>query len=574
MTVFGAGGGTSSYREIEDADLIIFWGSNAREAHPIFFHHALKGIHKGAKVYSVDPRRSKTAEWADTWLGLDVGTDIALAYGIGREIIHAGLVNEEFVANATIGFEDYVAACEPWTLEVASRETGVPAELIRELAHAYAKAERAQLCWTLGITEHHNGTDNVRALCNLALLTGQVGRWGAGLVPIRGQNNVQGGGDMGAIPKNLPGFQSVENPEHRAKFERMWNVTMPPKPGLTLSEMMEEMDEGHLTSLYIVGENPVQSDADSTAVKRRLQNLDHLVVQDIFLTKTAELADVVLPATAMWCESEGTVTNSERRVQRVRKALEPPGSVKDDIEIVRLLAERMGHAWPVQTAEEVWDELRSLSPAHHGMTYRLLEERGGLQWPFPDEDGPESPFLHGRLWEKDPEKRGRPAPFGIIEHRLPVDKLDDDYPLRLTTGRRLTDYNTGVQSGDFNSPIRFGGCIDVSPEDMERLNLRENEVVRVSSRRGSVFAPVRLDPGLRPGLLFMACNFPDDVDVNALTIEANDPIAKTAEFKATAIRVEKLIDAHAKDLSKQQRVTDTADHPAPGGEFASADQEG
>ena len=574
MTVFGAGGGTSSYREIEDADLIIFWGSNAREAHPIFFHHALKGIHKGAKVYSVDPRRSKTAEWADTWLGLDVGTDIALAYGIGREIIHAGLVNEEFVANATIGFEEYVAACEPWTLEVASRETGVPAELIRELAHAYAKAERAQLCWTLGITEHHNGTDNVRALCNLALLTGQVGRWGAGLVPIRGQNNVQGGGDMGAIPKNLPGFQSVENPEHRAKFERMWNVTLPPKPGLTLSEMMEEMDEGHLTSLYIVGENPVQSDADSTAVKRRLQNLDHLVVQDIFLTKTAELADVVLPATAMWCESEGTVTNSERRVQRVRKALEPPGSVKDDIEIVRLLAERMGHAWPVQTAEEVWDELRSLSPAHHGMTYRLLEERGGLQWPFPDEDGPESPFLHGRLWEKDPEKRGRPAPFGIIEHRLPVDKLDDDYPLRLTTGRRLTDYNTGVQSGDFNSPIRFGGCIDVSPEDMERLNLRENEVVRVSSRRGSVFAPVRLDPGLRPGLLFMACNFPDDVDVNALTIEANDPIAKTAEFKATAIRVEKLIDAHAKDLSKQQRVTDTADHPAPGGEFASADQEG
>lgn len=574
MTVFGAGGGTSSYREIEDADLIIFWGSNAREAHPIFFHHALKGIHKGAKVYAVDPRRSKTAEWADTWLGLDVGTDIALAYGIGREIIHAGLVNEEFVANATIGFEEYVAACEPWTLEAASRETGVPAELIRELAHAYAKAERAQLCWTLGITEHHNGTDNVRALCNLALLTGQVGRWGAGLVPIRGQNNVQGGGDMGAIPKNLPGFQSVENPEHRAKFERMWNVTMPPKPGLTLSEMMEEMDEGHLTSLYIVGENPVQSDADSTAVRRRLQNLDHLVVQDIFLTKTAELADVVLPATAMWCESEGTVTNSERRVQRVRKALEPPGGAKDDIEIVRLLAERMGHAWPVQTAEEVWDELRSLSPAHHGMSYRLLEERGGLQWPFPDEDGPETTFLHGRLWEKDPEKRGRPAPFGIIEHRLPVDKLDDDYPLRLTTGRRLTDYNTGVQSGGFNSPIRFGGCIDVSPEDMERLNLREKEVVRVSSRRGSVFAPVRLDSGLRPGLLFMACNFPDDVDVNALTIEANDPIAKTAEFKATAVRVEKLIDAHAKDLSKQQRVTDTAEHRAPGGEFASADQEG
>lgn len=570
MTVFGAGGGTSSYREIEDADLIVFWGSNAREAHPIFFQHALKGIHKGAKVYAVDPRRSKTAEWADTWLGLDVGTDVALAYGVGREIIHAGLVNEAFVANATIGFEEYVAACEPWTLQVTARETGVPAELIREFAHDYARAERAQLCWTLGITEHHNGTDNVRALCNLALLTGQVGRWGAGLVPVRGQNNVQGGGDMGAIPRNLPGFQSVENPEHRAKFERMWGVTLPSKGGLTLSEMMEAMDEGHLTNLYIIGENPVQSDADTAAVTRRLENLDHLVVQDIFLTKTASLADVVLPSAAAWCEGEGTFTNSERRVQRVRKALEPPGGAKDDIEIIRLVAERMGHVWPVQTAQQVWDELRALSPAHHGMTYRLLEQRGGLQWPFPEEDSPESPFLHGRLWEKDPAKRGRPAPFGIIEHRLPVDKLDDEFPLRLTTGRRLTDYNTGVQSGGFNSPIRFGGCVDFSPEDLARLGIDEGEVVRVSSRRGSVLAPARLDPGLRPGLLFMACNFPDDVDVNSLTIEANCPIAKTAEFKATAVKVEKA----GGDATRDQRDAGAADPGARDGEPARARQEG
>jgi len=458
VTVFGAGGGTSSYNEIEDADLIVFWGSNAREAHPIFFHHALKAIHKGAKVYAVDPRRSKTAEWADSWLGLDVGTDVALAYGVGREIIHAGLVNEAFVANASVGFEDYVAACEPWTLEVTSRETGVPAELIRQLAHDYAKAERAQLCWTLGITEHHNGTDNVRALCNLALLTGQVGRWGAGLVPVRGQNNVQGGGDMGAIPKNLPGFQDVGNPEHRAKFERMWGVTMPPKYGLTLSEMMEAMDEGHLTSVYVVGENPVQSDADTTAVARRLQNLDHLVVQDIFLTKTASFADVVLPSTAAWCESEGTFTNSERRVQLVRKALEPPGSAKDDIEIIRLIAERLGHVWPIQTAEQIWDELRAVSPAHHGMSYRILEERGGVQWPFPDENGPESPFLHGRLWEKDPAKRGRLAPFGIIEHRLPVDKLNDEFPLRLTTGRRLTRRSALAPASISRRRIWFGSA--------------------------------------------------------------------------------------------------------------------
>jgi formate dehydrogenase major subunit len=539
VTVFGAGGGTASYREAEDADLLVFWGSNAREAHPIFFHHALKAIHKGAKVYSVDPRRAKTAEWADAWLGLDVGTDVAMAYGIGREIIHAGLTNEAFIANATTGFEDYVKACEPWTLEVTSRETGVPADLIRQLAHDYAKAERAQICWTLGITEHHNGTDNVRSLCNLALLTGHVGRWGSGLVPLRGQNNVQGGGDMGAIPKNLPGFQDVGNPEHRAKFERLWNVTMPPKYGMTLSEMMHAMDEGHLTNLYIVGENPVQSDADSNAVGKRLENLDHIVVQDIFLTKTASYADVVLPSAAAWCESEGTFTNSERRIQRVRKALEAPGSAKDDIEIIRLVAERMGYHWPIQTAEQVWDDLRAVSPAHHGMSYRLLEERGGLQWPFPDENGPESPFLHGRLWEKDPAKRGRLAPFGTPKHSLPVDKLDEEFPLRLTTGRRLTDYNTGVQSGGFNSPIRFGACVDLSPEDMARLDVTEGEWVRVTSRRGSVLAPVRKEPGLRPGLLFMACNFPDEVDVNSLTIEANDPIAGPAEFKATAVRVEK-----------------------------------
>jgi formate dehydrogenase major subunit len=567
VTVFGAGGGTSSYREAEDADLLVFWGSNAREAHPIFFHHALKAIHKGAKVYSVDPRRAKTAEWADTWLGLDVGTDVALAYGVGREIIHAGLVNEAFVANATTGFEDYVAACEPWTLEVTSRATGVPADLIRQLAHDYAKAERAQICWTLGITEHHNGTDNVRSLCNLALLTGHVGRWGSGLVPLRGQNNVQGGGDMGAIPKNLPGFQDVGNAEHRAKFERLWNVTMPPKYGMTLSDMMHAMDEGHLTNLYIIGENPVQSDADTSAVGRRLENLDHLVVQDIFLTKTASYAHVVLPCAAAWCESEGTFTSSERRVQRVRKALEPPGSAKDDIEIMRLIAERLGRGWPKQTAEQVWDELRAVSPKHHGMSYRLLEERGGLQWPFPDENGPESPFLHARLWEKDSEKRGQLAPFGIVKHSLPVDKLDDEFPLRLTTGRRLTDYNTGVQSGGFNSPIRFGGCVDISPEDMARLDINEWEVVRVTSRRGSVLAPARREPGLRPGLLFMACNFPDEVDVNSLTIEANDPISGTAEFKATAVKVEKTNE----DLTKKTPVADSVDRERQDGELVPAE---
>jgi len=538
--VFGAGGGTSSYREAENADVIVLWGSNARESHPIFFHHVLKAIHKGAKLYVVDPRRSVSAQWADAWLGLDVGTDIALAFGVAREIIHAGLTNKTFIERGTSGYDEFAAVVEPWTLEVTEQETGVPAELIRSLAHDFASADKAQLCWTLGITEHHNGTDNVRSLINLALLTGHVGRYGSGLSPLRGQNNVQGGGDMGAIPNRLPGFHDVENADARAQFERLWGVTLPPKRGMHLSQMMEAMDEGELTNLYVIGENPVQSDADSAAIIRRLEGLDHVVVQDIFLTKTAELADVVFPAAAAWCESEGTVTNSERRVQRIRKALDPPGDARDDIAIIRAVAERMGHQWPAQTSEEIWDELRSVAPPFHGMTYRMLDERGGIQWPFPDEDGPETPFLHARLWETDPEKRGRPAPFGIVVHELPVDQLDDEFNLRLTTGRRLTDYNTGVQSSGFNSPLRIGTTFDMSPEDLEKWGIRDGEVVRVSSRRGSVLVPARLEPALRPGLAFMVCNFPDEVDTNALTIEANDPIAGTAEFKATAVKVEKL----------------------------------
>lgn len=253
---FGSGGGTSSYEEIEHTDVIVMWGSNARFAHPIFFQHVLKGIRNGARMYAVDPRRTSTAEWAESWLGLNVGTDIPMAHAIGREIIHAGLANEAFIARATTGFEEYKALVEPWTLSLAEKVTGVPAAAIRELAHAYARAERAQLCWTLGITEHHNGTDNVRALINLSLLTGHVGRYGSGLQPLRGQNNVQGGGDMGAIPNRLPGFQDILDPGTRLKFESAWDTVIQPHYGLNLTEMFEAMEDGTLKAVYCIGENP------------------------------------------------------------------------------------------------------------------------------------------------------------------------------------------------------------------------------------------------------------------------------------------------------------------------------
>jgi len=539
-TVFGAGGGTSSYAEVETTEVVVLWGSNAREAHPIYFHHVLQGVRNGAKLFVVDPRRTASAEFADMWLGLNVGTDIALSNTIAREIIHAGLANKEFIEGSTTNFKTYAESVEPWTLEVGSKVTGVPADAIRELAHTYARAGSAQLCWTLGITEHHNGVDNVLSLINLALLCGHVGRTGAGLSPLRGQNNVQGGGDMGALPNKLPGFQDVEDDIAREKFNKKWNCTIPPKNGWNLTEMFAAMERKELRAVFVIGENPAQSEADGAHATHLLENLDFLVVQDIFMTKTAELADVVLPGSASWCESDGTVTNSERRVQRVRKAINSPGNAHDDIQIILDLAREMGHDWQYSSSEEIWDELRSLSPMHAGMSYKRLAELGGIQWPCYSEDKLEPSFLHGRLWDKDPAKRGRLAPFSVVIDEPPVEATSPEFPLRLTTGRRLDSYNTGVQTRGFDSPLRFGETIDVSPEDAAKLAIRDAEIVRVSSLRGSLEVPVRIDKSLRPGLVFMTMHFPDQVNTNLITIDATDPKSGTAEFKAAAVKIERI----------------------------------
>jgi len=538
--VFGAGGGTSSYREVEEADVIVLWGSNAREAHPIFFHHVLKGVHRGARLFVVDPRRTTSAEWADAWLGLDIGTDIALSNTIAREILAAGLEHREFIALGTTGFEAYRDSVQEWTLERGARVTGVPAEAIRELAHAYARAPQAQLCWTLGITEHHNAVDNVVALINLALLTGHVGRWGSGLQPLRGQNNVQGGGDMGAIPNKLPGFQDIElDADARAKFGTAWNCTIVPRYGWHLTAMFEAMEHGELRSAWVIGENPAQSEADVHRTRRLLAGLEHLVVSDLVLTRTAELAHVVFPATATWCESEGTVTSSERRVQRVRKALDPPSGARDDTWIIAEVARRMGRDWGAPGPEQLWDELRSLSPMHGGMSWKRLEEKGGIAWPCPDETSDGSSFLHGRLWESEPAKRGPAAPFSVVLDDPPVDTLDDEYPLRLTTGRRLDSFNTGVQTRAYASPLRRDHPLFLSPEDAQRLGLRSGDRVIVRSRRGALETETAIDPTLREGLAFMTLHAPDRADTNVLTVDATDPRSGTAEFKATAIRVER-----------------------------------
>ena len=522
---------------MEETDVVFLWGSNARDAHPIWFHHLLKGIHNGARLYVMDPRRTSSAQWADVWLGLHVGSDIALSNAMAREIIHAGLHHKDFIAHATEGFEAYAKSVEPYTLEAAEQMTGVPADVIQAAAHTYARAENAMICWTLGITEHHDAVDNVLALINLSLLTGHVGRWASGCNPLRGQNNVQGGGDMGAIPNKLPGFQDILDADIRAKFEAQWNVRLQPHYGLNLTEMLHAMGRGELNALFVIGENPAQSDADGHHVEALLKGLDHLVVQEIVLTRTAQLADVVLPAAATWCEGEGTVTNSERRVQRVRKACDPPADARDELWILNELARRMGADFGQPTAESVWNEFRALAPHFAGgMSYARLETLGGIQWPCPDETHAGEPFLHGRLWEQP--RGGRAAPFSIVRHEGPVEKPDAEYPLTLTTGRRLESYNTGVQTTGYDSPLHTGESLDISPEDATRLGIANGELVRVTSRRGALDVVARVDKALRAGVVFMTLHFPDEVATNVLTIDVSDPKSGTAEFKACAVRVE------------------------------------
>jgi formate dehydrogenase major subunit len=488
-------------------------------------------------------------------MGLNVGSDIALSNTIAREIIHAGLANPAFIANATEHFEEYKASVEPYTLELGEKLTGVPADVIREAAQTYARADRAMVCWTLGITEHHNAVDNVLSLINLSLLTGHVGRWGCGCNPLRGQNNVQGGGDMGAIPNKLPGFQDIElDHEARTRFEKHWGVAIQPTYGKNLTQMLHAIEHKEMTSLFVIGENPAQSDANATGVVAGLASLDHMVVQEIVLTKTAELAHVVLPAAATWCEGEGTVTNSERRVQLCRKAVDPPDGARDELWIIAQIAKRLGRdfgitdrgggagvesPWRAPTAEEVWNEFRTVAPEFAGgMSYKRLAELGGIQWPCPDESHPGETFLHGRLWEIP--RRGPAAPFTIVKHAPPIEQPDAEYPLVLTTGRRLESYNTGVQTAGYTSPLHFGETLDISPEDAEELLVRDGEMVRITSRRGAIDAPARIDTALRKGMVFMTLHFPDQAATNLLTIDVSDPKSGTAEFKACAVRVERL----------------------------------
>jgi predicted molibdopterin-dependent oxidoreductase YjgC len=571
VATFGAGGSTTSYEEFENTDLIICWGSNTMECHPIIYNHMRRGMKNGARMVVVDPRKIDQIRKAEKWLPVNVGTDICLANAMAHVIIEEDLHDKEFIERATRNFEEYREKVSGYTPEYAEQITGVSADDIREVARMYATAERAILSWTLGITEHHNGADGVFALINLGLLTGHVGKYGSGLNPLRGQNNVQGGGDMGALPDKMVGGWLWDDPEAKELFEEVWGAPLPEKVGKNQAEMMDAVEHGEIRCMYVIGENPAQSNADEHLHDRLFGNLDLLVVQDILMTKTARLADVVLPAAASWAETEGTVVNSERRVQRVRKVVEPPGEARPDEWILRDIANRMGANWGFETAEDVWNEVRRLAPKFSGISYERLEKYGGIQWPCLDGSFEEisditpkeqlaastrgaenahgaaitsdvvekarvgTKFLHAQLWEDEVEN---PAPFHPVDHEGPVEMPDEEYPYQLTTGRRLAFHNTGTMTQNYKKVKDPEELLEICEEDAKKLGIEDGNIVRVSSRRGTVpRVKARVTDRVRPGLLFMGYSFPDQVPTNVLTINAVDPLSGTAELKACAVKV-------------------------------------
>jgi len=525
---------TNSVGEIENADCILITGSNTTEAHPIIALRIKKAVREnGAGLIVADPRRIDITRFADIHIRQRSGTDVALFNAIMHVIIEEGLHDEEFISSRTEDFDKLKEAVKDCTPEKAGAVTGIAADDIRQAARMYAGAERASIIYSMGITQHTSGTDNVLTLANLAMLTGNIGKESTGVNPLRGQNNVQGACDLGALPNVYPGYQKVIEPEIQQKFQDAWCVSLSDQVGLTVVEMMHAAAEGRLKALYVLGENPMLSDPNLNHVKEALENLDFLVVQDIFLSETAQLADVVLPS-ASFAEKDGTFTNTERRVQRVRKAVDVPGEARQDWEIICDLARRLGATADYHHPSEIMDEIASVSPIYGGMSFARVE-KDGLQWPCPDKEHPGTGFLH-----KDQFKRGK-GKFHPTVFREAAELPDDEYPYILTTGRNLEHFHTGTLTRrtagleELSPPAPF----EIHPEDAARESIEDGEKVEITSRRGSVQARAVVTERSPQGTIFMPFHF-REAAANVLTNDALDPIAKIPELKVCAVRLTRL----------------------------------
>lgn len=532
-TVFGSGAMSNSVRETEDNDVIFVIGSNTKENHPVVALRMIKAVKKGAKLIIADPRKVPLVKNSHLWLQQLPGTDVALINGIMHVIYKEGLMDKSFIAERTEDFEKIIPIIEKFTPEAAEKITRVPKEKIIEAARIYGGAKSAGVYYTMGITQHSHGTDNVFSLANLVLMTGNIGKPNAGLNPLRGQNNVQGSSDMACAPNVYPGYQKVDDEAVQKKFEAAWGVPLSNKVGLNAVDMMYAAEAGKIKGMYIMGENPVMSDPDKEHTEKVLKGIDFLVVQDIFMTETGRLADVVLPATC-FAEKEGTFTNTDRTVQRVRKALEPPGDAKDDMSVIVELSKRLGLEMPNTTAETVFGEIGSVWTNMKGMNYNRLE-KGGLQWPCPDENHPGTPYLF-----KDTFPRGK-GRFTPVDFRPSEELPDDEYPLMLTTGRQLFHYHTGTMSRRVRalSTVSPKAYIEIHPLDAERLSIREGEMLKVSSRRGSIVLKARVIKSPDVGVVFIPFHF-KEAAANELTNPVYDPICKIPEFKVCAVKIEKL----------------------------------
>jgi len=523
---------SNSIHELEDAPYIFAIGTNTTESHPVIALRIKKAVKRGARLTVADPRRIDLVRYAHRYLPLRVGSDLALLNAMAHVIIDEQLWHKDYVAERAEGFEAYRAHVAPLTPEWAAPITGLEPQSIRELAREYASAERAAICYTLGITEHACGVHNVEALGNLALLTGNLGRRAAGVNPLRGQNNVQGTGDMGCMPESLPGYMKVANPDDRAKVSRKWGLPLSDVPGMKKPEVVEAALAGKVRAMWICGDNTVISDTDSERTAAALRSLDFLVVQDIFLTETARLAHVVLPAAAAFAETDGTFTNSDRHVQRVRKAVEPPGQAWPDWKIFLEAARRMGHDWKLAGPSEIWDEAASIAPTLGGISYARLEHEH-LAWPCPDPSHPGTEFLHAGSF-----KRGRGL-FMNVPFEPIADDTDDDFPLILTTGRRLSTYHTGTQTRRARhfDRVQAHEEVEVNPDDARELGLTDGATVEIASRRDQVRALCKITNRSPRGTVFMSFHFPDETKTNLLSSTALDPLTLTPEFKACAVRI-------------------------------------
>jgi len=532
-SVFGSGAMTNSIPEIEKHEVIFVIGSNTTETHPIIGLKIKRAVKKGAELIVADPRKIDLVRFAAIHLQHRPGTDVALLNSMMHVIEKEGLIDGKFIEAWTEGFESFRELLAEYTPEIGEKITGVPKEDIIKAALLYGHAVKPGIYYTMGITQHTHGTENVCSIANLALMTGNLGRESTGVNPLRGQNNVQGATDMGCIPDFYPGYQKVNISGIKDKFEKAWGVRLSEKIGLTATEMIEAALKGNLKALYIMGENPVLSDPDMTHTIKALGKLDFLVVQDIFMTETAELADVVLPA-ACFAEKDGTFTNTERRVQRVRKAVEPPAEAKEDSWIIMELSNLLGYTMKYNYIGEVLHEAGKLWPAVAGITYGRIEKTG-LQWPCPTLNHPGTPYLF-----KGGFPRGKAA-FSTIRYRPSEEIPDNEYPFLLSTGRQLFQYHTGSMTRkiDAINKVSPEAYIEINPDDAKQLDINDGIIVKVSSRRGAINVKTVISDRPNKGMVFITFHF-KEAAANMLTNTVLDPISKIPELKVCAVKIEPL----------------------------------